>query len=324
MQIHKDFEVLLKNVSVQSSADSLVNYNPLFLESPFVVLKENTIKLEYAAPYFDGFEDLQYSYRLVPMDDSWSKWTALSEKEFSRLPYGNYRFEVKAKNIYGAVSQPTIFSFQVFTPWYWSRWALVGYAVLGLFVLTLIPLIQRKKHKVEKNILTENKEKELQIKNEEIDKLTNDKLKTELNFKNEQLTSVTMQLMKNNEFIQEVQGKITSSLGKSNAKQDLKRIVNSIDKKLSNNDSWDQFAYHFDQVHGGYLKKLAESNIKLSPREIKLAAFLRMNMSSKEISKLLNITVRGVELARYRLRKKLNLEREQNLVEYLIALDDKP
>jgi DNA-binding CsgD family transcriptional regulator len=62
-------------------------------------------------------------------------------------------------------------------------------------------------------------------------------------------------------------------------------------------------------------------NIKLSPREIKLAAFLRMNMSSKEIAKLLSITTRGVELARYRLRKKLKLEREQNLVEYLIDLD---
>ena len=68
--------------------------------------------------------------------------------------------------------------------------------------------------------------------------------------------------------------------------------------------------------------KLSENNLKLSPREIKLAAFLRMNMSSKEISKMLNITSRGVELARYRLRKKLKLERDQNLVEYLIELDN--
>ena len=79
---------------------------------------------------------------------------------------------------------------------------------------------------------------------------------------------------------------------------------------------------HFDQVHGNYLEKLSISNIRLSPREIKLAAFLRMNMSSKEISKLLNITTRSVELARYRLRKKLNLKREQNLVEFLIDLDN--
>ncbi len=322
MEMQDDFEVLLKNVEVQSSQDSVANYDPRFLEG-FSVLKENTLTFQYAAPYFDGFENVVYSYRLLPINENWSKWSSASEKEYSLLPYGDYSFEVRAKNIYGNVSKSTVFSFQVLTPWFWSRWALIGYSMLVLLLLVFIPVIQQKKHKVEKIILTEDKEKELQIKNEEIDKLTNDKLKNELNFKNEQLTSVTMQLMKNNEFIQEVHGKISSSLEKSNVTQDLRRVVNSIDKKLSNNDSWDQFAYHFDQVHGGYLKTLAASNIKLSPREIKLAAFLRMNMSSKEISKLLNITVRGVELARYRLRKKLKLDREQNLVEYLMDLDRK-
>ena len=322
MEMQNGFEVLLKNVQVQSSLDSVANYDPKFLEA-FSVLKESTLTFQYAAPYFDGFENIEYSYRLLPISENWSKWSSASEKEYSLLPYGDYSFEVRAKNIYGNVSKSSVFSFQVLTPWYWSRWALVGYSLLVLLLLVFIPVIQQKKHKVEKIILTEDKEKELQIKNKEIDKLTNDKLKNELSFKNEQLTSVTMQLMKNNEFIQEVQGKIASSLEKSNATQDLKRVVDSIDKRLSNNDSWDQFAYHFDQVHGGYLKTLAASNIKLSPREIKLAAFLRMNMSSKEISKLLNITVRGVELARYRLRKKLKLDREQNLVEYLIDLDRK-
>ena len=159
------------------------------------------------------------------------------------------------------------------------------------------------------------------MKDQEINKLTNEKLKSELDLKNDQLTSITMQLMKNNEFIQEVQHKIETSFDKSSSKPELKRIINTIDKELSNNDSWNQFAYHFDQVHGNYLTKLSESNIKLSPREIKLAAFLRMNMSSKEISKLLSITSRSVELARYRLRKKLKLKRDQNLVEYLIELD---
>ena len=89
-------------------------------------------------------------------------------------------------------------------------------------------------------------------------------------------------------------------------------MIKTIDSEVSKNDNWDEFAYHFDQrVHGNYLEYLSNNNIRLSPREIKLAAFLRMNMSSKEISKLLNITTRGVELARYRLRK-LSLSREQN------------
>ena len=185
----------------------------------------------------------------------------------------------------------------------------------------LIPLIQRKKHKTETSFITKEKEKELKIKDEEIDKLHTEKLQTELDLKNEQLTSITMQFLKNKEFIKNIQDKIAGTLNLGSSSQELKRLIKTIDQELSDNDSWDQFAYHFDQVHGNYLEKLSRSNIRLSPREIKLAAFLRMNMSSKEISKLLNITTRGVELARYRLRKKLNLKREQNLVEFLIDLD---
>ena len=129
-----------------------------------------------------------------------------------------------------------------------------------------------------------------------------------------------MQLVKNNEFIKGIQTEIEEALKKKNTDKKLNGIIKIIDKELSNNDSWDKFEYHFDQVHSNYLKKLLDNDIKLSPREIKLAAFLRMNMSSKEISAMLNITLRGVELARYRLRKKLKLERDQNLVEYLIEL----
>ncbi|PLX12694.1 MAG: hypothetical protein C0598_05555, partial [Marinilabiliales bacterium] len=124
-----------------------------------------------------------------------------------------------------------------------------------------------------------------------------------------------------NEFIQDIIKKIDLFINQDGSKQDLRRIIKKIDDNLSDKDSWEKFAYHFDQVHGDYLKKLSKANVRLSPREIKLAAFLRMNMSSKEISSLLNITVRGVELARHRLRKKLKLDRDQNLVEYLIELD---
>lgn len=318
--INKNFKVLLRNLEIHTLTDSTTTYNPS-IKNNIEITKNQSIKLKYATPYFDGFEDIKYSYRLLPLDENWSKWTSASEKEYSHLPYGNYTFEVKAQNIYGKESDTNTFSFEILTPWYFSKWAKIGYVVLGAIALFLFPLIQQRKYKVEKTILTKNKEKELKIKNEVIDTLTNEKLKSELDHKNDQLTTITMQLMKNNEFIQEVQDKISSTLNKKNSKQEFKKLIKTIDKEISNNDSWDQFAYHFDQVHGNYLKKLADNNISLSPREIKMAAFLRMNMSSKEISKLLSITVRGVELARYRLRKKLNLNRDQNLVEYLIELD---
>ena len=283
---------------------------------------DQNIKINYASPYFDGYEDITYSYRLTPLDDTWSKWSSMNEKDYEHLPYGQYTFEVKALNLYGIESEISNYSFEVLAPWYATQTAKIGYFIFGLIAFILVPFVQRKKHKSEKIIITESKEKELKIKDEEIDRLHSEKLQTELDLKNDQLTTITMQLMKNNEFIQQIQDKIIKTLDEGGSDQKLKNIVNTIDKELSHNDSWNQFAYHFDQVHGNYLEKLSKNNIHLSPREIKLAAFLRMNMSSKEISKLLNITTRGVELARYRLRKKLNLTREQNLVEYLIDLDN--
>ena len=237
------------------------------------------------------------------------------------MPYGQYTFEVKALNIYGIESKPSSFSFKVLAPWYATQAAKTAYFGIGVLAFLLIPLIQRRKYKTETSFITKEKEKELRIKDEEIDNLHNDKLQTELKLKNDQLASITMQLLKNKEFIKNVQDKIGDTLNQGSSNQELKRLIKTIDQELSDNDYWDQFAYHFDQVHGNYLEKLSRNNIRLSPREIKLAAFLRMNMSSKEISKLLNITNRGVELARYRLRKKLNLKREQNLVEFLIDLD---
>ena len=316
-----NFQVLLRDIEIQSDTDSISSYNPSTIDK-IEITEKHSIKFQYAAPYFDGFEELKYSYRLLPLNKQWSIWSSQGDKEFTHLPFGQYTFEVKALNIYGTESNLSTFAFEILTPWYLTNWAKLGYLILVLIAITLIPFLQRKRHKEEKSIIYKKKALALKIKDEEIDKLENEKLKSEIDLKNDQLTTITMHLVKNNDFIQDVQNKIATSLNQTDSKKELQKIIKTIDKELSNNDSWDQFAYHFDQVHSDYLKKLSENNIKLSPREIKLAAFLRMNMSSKEISKMLNITSRGVELARYRLRKKLKLEREQNLVEYLIGLDN--
>lgn len=330
--INEDFHVLIRSVEIQSSADSTTIYYPYFIENKEIEINQS-IKLKYASPFFDGFKDLKYSYRLLPLDENWSSWSSIGEKEYPYLPPNEYIFEVKALNVYDIESPISYFPFTVLKPWYLSGWAILFYIIMGFISIASIPLIQHKKFSNEKSIINSTKELALKQKNEEIDhisqeskkeitRLNNEKLRTEIDLKNDQLTTITMHSMNNNEFIQNVRNKIEANIEQGGSKHELRRIIKSIDENLSNNDSWDQFAYHFDQVHGDYLKKLSTNNVKLSPREIKLAAFLRMNMSSKEISNLMNITIRGVELARHRLRKKLNLKRDQNLVEYLIELDN--
>ena len=102
------------------------------------------------------------------------------------------------------------------------------------------------------------------------------------------------------------------------SKGGLKRIIKSIEKNLSDDKSWDQFAFHFDQVHGDFLSRLGNEFQDLSPNEHKLCAFLRLNLNSKDIANLMGISLRGVEVARYRLRKKLGLDKGQNLSKFIL------
>ena len=313
-----NFQTIIKSVRILRSEDSIQTISPT---KNIRLEKENKIDISFVSPYFENTEDLKYSYRFLPVDDNWSEPTSINQKSYAYLPFGKYDFEVKAINLYGEESNISRYSFEIITPWYASNLAKIFYAILFLILVVLFPLIQQKRFKEEKLTLEKSKKMELEVKNKKIDSLYNENLKNELNLKNNQLTAITMQLLKNKEFILDVQQKISTAVSKTNSEKDLKRLVKTIDLELSNIDYWDQFSYHFEQVHGNYLNKIKDINVKLSPNELKLVAFLRMNMSSKEISKLMNITVRGVEIARYRLRKKFNLERSESLVNFLISLE---
>lgn len=102
--------------------------------------------------------------------------------------------------------------------------------------------------------------------------------------------------------------------------QELKKISRKIDRDINNEKNWEVFDRYFDEVHQEFLNRLKEKHSDLSPKELRLSAYLRMNISTKEIAPLMNISVRGVEISRYRLRKKLHLDREENLTEYLMEI----
>ena len=115
--ITKDFSVVISSVEITKSEDSTVTIFPL-LSKPLELDSRQTIEISYVSPYFDGYEDLEYSYRLTPLDEDWSKWSPMNDKGYDHLPYGQYSFEVKALNLYGIESKTSSFSFQVLAPWY--------------------------------------------------------------------------------------------------------------------------------------------------------------------------------------------------------------
>jgi DNA-binding CsgD family transcriptional regulator len=97
-------------------------------------------------------------------------------------------------------------------------------------------------------------------------------------------------------------------------------VISIINNNITEKDSWSVFKEAFENTDKDFLKKVKTAHPSLTPSDLRLCTYLRLNLSSKEIAPLLNISVRSVEIKRYRLRKKMDLSHEQGLVEYILAL----
>ena len=109
----------------------------------------------------------------------------------------------------------------------------------------------------------------------------------------------------------------------SEIKQRSTRLISLINSNIEHDKDFEVFESNFDSIHQGFFKILDKKYPQLSKNDRVLCAYLKMNLSTKEIAPLLNISVRGVEITRYRLRKKMNLNRDVNLNEFMQNLADK-
>jgi DNA-binding CsgD family transcriptional regulator len=143
-----------------------------------------------------------------------------------------------------------------------------------------------------------------------------------MSHKNKELANSTLNLLHKNKILTSIKLQLSDliqkSTGNNNHRDEISNLVRKINKELSNEKHQEAFDSYFDEVHQNFIHRLKEAHPVLSPKELRLCAYLKMNLSSKEISSLMNISVRGVEISRYRLRKKLNLDREVNLTDYIL------
>jgi PAS domain S-box-containing protein len=145
------------------------------------------------------------------------------------------------------------------------------------------------------------------------------RIKSQLDSKERELVSFLLQLSQKNEIIALVTKqikKITSANPKNN-QQKLVSLLETLEKVPTTTVDWDMVVLQLENLHPGFLGRLQLKHPNLSPKEKKLCAYLRLGLSSKEISGLQNVTSKSVEVARGRLRKKLKLERENRLAYYI-------
>ncbi|OIQ41301.1 MAG: hypothetical protein BM563_01040 [Bacteroidetes bacterium MedPE-SWsnd-G1] len=315
---YQKFEVIIN--SIQNSTLNGASSNVKLQDELDFNHTENNFIFKYNVPQFDKFNEINYQYKLEGYIDNWSSWSSNAEVSFDNLPYGKYVFRVRAR-VSGEISDnEASYQFKISSPWYLTYTALVFYAS-GMFVLmfTLLKMSGRY-YKKEREILLEKQEKEIALKelesSQQLMKIRNDSLRMDIESKNRELAISTMSLIKKNEFLSDIK----TELDKPGSNSNLKSVMNIIDKNLNSNDDWNLFKEAFNNADREFFKKIKDMHPALTPNDLKLCAFLRLNLSSKEIAPLLNISTRSVEIKRYRLRKKMDLPHETNLVQHILAV----
>ena len=277
--------------------------------------KTNNVNFQYSIPVFHKFYRPEYSYRLVGLSRQWSPWTDNSSASFTNLSFGNYDFEVRGR-IGDKDTNTAKYSFKISRPWYISYTALAAYFLLFLLLLVLINKAYKRKHLK----LIRKNEKELRMKNLEAEKkiieLQNAQLEKDMESKNKELAVSTMSLIKKNEFLSSIKEKLKDSQGS----REVSSVIKTIDKDISEEDNWKFFKEAFNNADKDFFKKIKSGHPNLTANDLKLCAYLRLNLTSKEIAPLLNISVKSVEIKRYRLRKKMELDHDVNLVDYILEI----
>ena len=213
------------------------------------------------------------------------------------------------------------YKFKIKRPWYLSNYAIIYYLFCLILFSFLMHTSYRKYYKKQREKLLQKAKQKLELKSFENkqQKLSfkNKSLKQDIENKNRELALSTMSLIKKNEFL----SNIKSELKKLPNNKDLSSVMNIIDENINSSDDWKMFEKAFNNADKKFFKKVKKQHPELTSNDLRLCMYLRMNLNSKDIAPLLNISPRSVEIKRYRLRKKLQLEREINLNEYFINLN---
>lgn len=283
--------------------------------------RENNLDFSFFTAEYVPFRPPMFQYRLEGFYPDWSPWSENSWASFRNLPPGSYTFQVRARIGDQLSGNTASYPFVIARPWYSTRlmWAL--YALVLALGGWVIHMQYRNYYRRKQNRLLERNQRELDLaraRNErEIVKLKNDQLRKDFRKKSNELAASTMSIIKKNEILNRVRKQIQDRFQDSRS---IGPIIEIIDQSLRQDDDWELFKEAFNHSDREFLNKLKAAHPELSPNDIRLCAYLRLNLTSKEIAPLFNISPRSVEIKRYRLRKKMGLEHDENLVNYLLTL----
>lgn len=273
----------------------------------------NDLTFSYASPVFT--EKVQFRYRLDPIYPNWSAWQSENRREFNNLPPGIYTFYLESD----LTRETTQFSFEILPRWYQTNWSLLLFFATFICLLLLLRRWHHRRLANQRRRLETEKERQL---HQQRIQARNERLELDLHNKSREMANSTFNLVQKNETLLKIKDglqHIKKEVGIQFPEPKYNSLIRLINEQLHSRKDWELFEENFHEVHQEFFRRLLQQYPSLTTGDLRLAAYLRMSLSSKEIAPLLFISVRGVENKRYRLRKKLQLPNEENLSEYLIT-----
>ncbi|MDO4781929.1 MAG: triple tyrosine motif-containing protein [Capnocytophaga felis] len=305
------YKLSLKSISTYNR--KLDKFNLEDLDSFFSIdYNQNSLVFNFTYPHFSK-ESPQLTYYLKNYDKHWNKSSTNFKVSYQNLPQGEYMLKAKvADNLGNKLSEIEI-PFKITTPWYKSVVAFIAYVCVGvLFCISLIFFYFKYKLK-KKGQLLEKQEREITI-------LQNKMLEAELQHKSKALAGATMMNIKHDDFLKKLIIDLENFMQEHKiSKLQSKPIIQHIRENISKEDEWQIFQENFDMIHKNFFRNLKSEFPHLTSSDLRLCVLIRLNYSTKEIAAMQGISIRGIETARYRLRKKLNLNENDTLTDFLIS-----
>jgi len=316
-----DFAIDISSINNGINQDHSVSSNLVDkLETASFATEENNLSFNFHTSTYQSYFQPTYQYRLTGLYDKWSEWSTSSSVFYENIPPGSYEFNVRSQ-VGNKLSQNIAsYTFEIAKPWYAMNLMIALYFAAVIAFSIFMHTVYRTYYKTQQRKLIERNEQELELtrlqSEKEIMELKNEQLEKENKSKSNELAASTMSIIKKNELLNQIKEQL-SKIGDTKV---VRPVIKTIDQNLNQRKNWELFQEAFNNADRDFFKNLTEVHPDLSPNDLKLCAYLRLNLSSKEIAGLINISPRSVEVKRYRLRKKLGLDNNENLANYIINI----
>jgi ligand-binding sensor domain-containing protein/DNA-binding CsgD family transcriptional regulator len=285
--------------------------------------KMNVFTLEFTSINYTRPEKNTYEYILEGLETNWNNVGNQRNATYSNLEAGTYTFKVRSANNDGIWDEtPQQLKIIVNPPFYktwWFRIILIVFIGIIIYLAVSIRMGELQRSATfSENMARLEKWKRMQIELEQ----QRERLGSALDERTKELAEVNLRVAQKNEKLFAVHQQILDILPNA-SRENYKKLVQlrrSLEEDINQKENWKALETGINLSHDNFLHRFTEKYPKITHKDLKLVAYIRMNLSNKEIANLLNITLRSVESGRYRLRKRLDILKDTNLNDFIMRL----